>query len=89
MTSFIDREGVVSPKQWRELAKPRFEPLRRRLEFRVSDLAVYTETFWPENWNLARGKSRISGSLAGKVTLNGPLTMPGGTADIKARQLIF
>ena len=57
------------------------------LEFRLSDLASYIAEFWPENWNLARGKPRIGGSLAGKVTLQGPLAMPGGTADIKARQL--
>jgi autotransporter translocation and assembly factor TamB len=60
-----------------------------QLEFRLADLAYYTAKFWPENWSLPRGKPRIGGSLAGKVTLNGPLTMPGGTADIKARQLSF
>jgi autotransporter translocation and assembly factor TamB len=60
-----------------------------QLEFRLADLAYYTAKFWPKNWNLARGKPRIGGSLAGKVTLNGPLAMPGGTADIKAQQLSF
>ncbi len=60
-----------------------------QLEFRLSDLASYIEKFWPENWNPAWGKPRIGGSLAGKVTLKGPLAMPGGTADIKARQLSF
>jgi len=60
-----------------------------QLEFRLSDLAFYTVTFWPENWNLARGKPRIAGSLAGEVTVDGPLTMPGGTADIKAQKLSF
>ena len=66
---------------------PEFEDVQ--LEFRLSDLAFYTAKFWPENLNLARGKPRIGGSLAGKVTLKGPLTMPGGTADIKAQQLSF
>jgi len=60
-----------------------------QLEFQLSDLAFYTAKFWPENLNRARGKPRIGGSLTGKVTLKGPLTMPGGTADIKARQLSF
>jgi autotransporter translocation and assembly factor TamB len=60
-----------------------------QLEFRLSDLASYIEKFWPENWNLARGKPQIGGSLAGKVTISGPLAMPGGTADIKAQQLSF
>jgi autotransporter translocation and assembly factor TamB len=60
-----------------------------QLEFRLSDPAFYTAKFWPENWNLARGKPRIGGSLTGKITLNGPLAMPGGTADLKARQLSF
>ena len=60
-----------------------------QLKFRLSDLAFYTATFWPENWNQTHGKPRIGGSLAGEVTLEGPLAMPGGTADIKAQQLSF
>ena len=60
-----------------------------QLEFRLSDLAFYTATFWPENWNLAPGKPRIGGSLAGEVTLDGPLMMPGGTAAIRAQKLSF
>ncbi len=68
-------------------ADPAFEDVQ--LEFRLSDLAFYTAKFWPENWNLARGKPRIGGSLAGKVTLKGPLTNPGGSVDITAQQLSF
>jgi autotransporter translocation and assembly factor TamB len=60
-----------------------------QLEFRLSDLAFYTAEFWPENLKFARGKPRISGSLAGKATLQGPLTMPGGTADINLREITF
>ncbi len=60
-----------------------------QLEFRLSDLAFYTAKFWPENLKFARGKPRISGSLAGKATLQGPLTMPGGTADINLREITF
>jgi autotransporter translocation and assembly factor TamB len=60
-----------------------------QIEFRLSDLAFYTATFWPANGNQTRAKPRIGGSLAGKVSLQGPLAMPGGTADIKARQLSF
>ena len=60
-----------------------------QLEFRLSDLANYTSKFWPENWNPAREKPRIGGSLTGAVTLEGPLMMPVGSADIKAKQLSF
>jgi autotransporter translocation and assembly factor TamB len=60
-----------------------------QLDFHLSELAFYAAKFWPENWNLARGKPRIGGSLAGEVTLEGPLMMPGGTAEIKAQQLSF
>ena len=60
-----------------------------QLQFQLSDLATYNEEFWPENWNLARGKPRLGGGLAGNVTLEGPLMMPGGSADIKAKGLNF
>lgn len=60
-----------------------------QLEFQLSDLAFYVEKVWPENWKLARGKPSISGGLAGKATLKGPLTMPNGTADINLRKIIF
>ncbi len=60
-----------------------------KLEFQLSDLAFYTAKFWPENLKFARGKPRVSGGLAGKVSLEGPLTMPGGRADIKAQRLSF
>ena len=57
-----------------------------QLQFQLSDLATYVEEFWPENWNLARGKPRIGGSLIGDVNLEGPLMMPGGNADIKVQR---
>jgi autotransporter translocation and assembly factor TamB len=60
-----------------------------QFEFRLSDLAFYATKFWPKNWNLDQGKPRISGGLAGKATLKGPLAMPGGTADIHLRKMIF
>ena len=60
-----------------------------QLEFQLSDPAFYTAKFWPENWNLPQGKPRIGGSLAGKATLEGSLTMPSGTADINLRKIIF
>jgi autotransporter translocation and assembly factor TamB len=60
-----------------------------QLQFQLSDLASYVEEFWPENLKFARGKPRVSGSLAGDVTLEGPLMMPGGRADIKAQRLSF
>ena len=60
-----------------------------QLEFQLSDLAFYTAKFWPENLKFAHGKPRVSGGLAGKASLEGPLTMPGGTADISLREITF
>jgi autotransporter translocation and assembly factor TamB len=60
-----------------------------QLQFQLSNLATYIEEFWPENWKLTRGKPRIGGSLTGDVTLEGPLMMPGGSADIQAQRLSF
>ncbi len=60
-----------------------------QLEFRLSDLSFYAEKFWPESWNITREKPRIGGSLAGKATVQGPLTMPSGTADLNLRKMSF
>jgi autotransporter translocation and assembly factor TamB len=60
-----------------------------QLEFKLSDLSFYADTFWSESWNISKGKPRIGGGLAGKATLKGPLTMPSGTADISLRKLSF
>jgi len=60
-----------------------------KLEFQLSDLVFYTAKFWPENLKFGPGKPRVSGGLAGKISLEGPLMMPGGRADIKAQHLSF
>jgi autotransporter translocation and assembly factor TamB len=60
-----------------------------QLEFSLSDLSFYAEKFWPENWNITKEKPRIGGSLAGKATIQGPLTMPSGTADLSLRKMSF
>ncbi len=60
-----------------------------QLEFHLADIAFYIAELWPENLKLVNGKPRISGGLAGKVTLQGPLTMPSGAADINLRKIDF
>ncbi len=60
-----------------------------KLEFRLPDLSFYTDKFWPEHWNMTKGKPRISGSIAGKASIKGPLMMPSGTADIILGKMSF
>ena len=60
-----------------------------KLEFRLSDLSFYADKFWPEHWNITKGKPRIGGSIAGKASIKGPLTMPSGTADIILGKMSF
>jgi TamB, inner membrane protein subunit of TAM complex len=54
-----------------------------QLDFHLSELAFYMSRLWPENLKFAHGNPRIGGSLAGKISMKGPLTMPSGTADLK------
>ena len=58
-----------------------------QLDFRISDLAPYVRKLWPGGWKLAGGKPQITGSVAGKITMKGPLRMPSGTAAVSARQI--
>ncbi|MGD8291659.1 MAG: translocation/assembly module TamB domain-containing protein [Desulfobacterales bacterium] len=60
-----------------------------KLEFRLSDLSFYANKFWPEHWDITKGKPRIGGSIAGKASIKGPLTMPSGTAAISLGQMSF